>query len=224
MKKRMLSLLLALGMGLSLAACGETETTDVPSKAPAGDGSWAVYWYLCGSDLETNYGCATTDLNELLEVQLPENVTVVIETGGAAEWQNDVGGRLQAPALRLQQRRLAAGGRADPRPAWATAQTLAGLPAVCQRRTIPPTRRRCVFWNHGGGSVCGAAFDELYDYDSLTLDGDVRSAFNSRLAALGRGAAAPWSWWALTPASWPRWTWRTTFSEHCQVSGGIGRD
>ena len=42
MKKRMLSLLLALGMGLSLAACGETETTDVPSKAPAGDGSWAV--------------------------------------------------------------------------------------------------------------------------------------------------------------------------------------
>ena len=82
MKKRMLSLLLALGMGLSLAACGETETTDVPSKAPAGDGSWAVYWYLCGSDLETNYGCATTDLNELLEVQLPENVTVVIETGG----------------------------------------------------------------------------------------------------------------------------------------------
>lgn len=55
MKKRMLSLLLALGMGLSLAACGETETTDVPSKAPAGDGSWAVYWYLCGSDLETNY-------------------------------------------------------------------------------------------------------------------------------------------------------------------------
>ncbi|MEE1368035.1 MAG: hypothetical protein U0K16_05135 [Evtepia sp.] len=38
MKKRMLSLLLALGMGLSLAACGETETTDVPSKAPAMDG------------------------------------------------------------------------------------------------------------------------------------------------------------------------------------------
>ena len=97
MKKRMLSLLLALGMGLSLAACGETETTDVPSKAPAGDGSWAVYWYLCGSDLETNYGCATTDLNELLEVQLPENVTVVIETGGAAEWQND-----QVDASKLQ--------------------------------------------------------------------------------------------------------------------------
>ncbi len=97
MKKRMLSLLLALGMGLSLAACGETEMTDVPSKAPAGDGSWAVYWYLCGSDLETNYGCATTDLNELLEVQLPENVTVVIETGGAAEWQND-----QVDASKLQ--------------------------------------------------------------------------------------------------------------------------
>ena len=52
------ALLLTLVLVLSLAACGETETTDVPSKAPAGDGSWAVYWYLCGSDLETNYGCA----------------------------------------------------------------------------------------------------------------------------------------------------------------------
>ena len=48
-----------------------------------------MYWYLCGSDLESNYGCATTDLLEMLEVQLPENVNVVIQTGGAAVWQND---------------------------------------------------------------------------------------------------------------------------------------
>ena len=53
------------------------------------DGSWAVYWYLCGSDLETEGGCATTDLEEMLQVELPENVNVVIQTGGAVEWQNE---------------------------------------------------------------------------------------------------------------------------------------
>ena len=49
----------------------------------ASEESWAIYWYLCGSDLESDYGAATADLMELLEVDLPENVTVVIETGGA---------------------------------------------------------------------------------------------------------------------------------------------
>jgi hypothetical protein len=33
-------------------------------------------------------------------------------------------------------------------------------------------------WNHGGGSVSGAAFDELYDYGSLTLD-ELYQAFGS---------------------------------------------
>lgn len=30
--------------------------------------------------LESQYGCATEDLSEMLEVSLPENVTVVVET------------------------------------------------------------------------------------------------------------------------------------------------
>ena len=32
---------------------------------------WAIYWYLCGSDLESNYGSATEDLSELMEAELP---------------------------------------------------------------------------------------------------------------------------------------------------------
>ena len=99
--KQDISLLLALLMCLCLAACGG-EPVEEPTGA-AGDtgaalppvagaegepGSWAVYWYLCGSDLETGGGFATTDLQELMQVQLPENVTVVIQTGGAAVWQN----------------------------------------------------------------------------------------------------------------------------------------
>ena len=89
MKNKIFVFLLAAVMCLSLAACGGDEAADgsTPDAAPvfhAGDGSWAVYWYLCGSDLETNGGFATTDLSEMMEVQLPENVNVVIQTGGAA--------------------------------------------------------------------------------------------------------------------------------------------
>ena len=65
---RGLALLLALVMILPLTACGDAPL-DTPNGAS--DGSWAVYWYLCGSDLESEGGFATDDLSELLEVELP---------------------------------------------------------------------------------------------------------------------------------------------------------
>ena len=97
MKKKLLALFLALGMILTLAACGGEDTPEASDPAAevinpvegTGDGNWAVYWYLCGSDLETNGGFATIDLNEMMQVQLPEGVNVVIQTGGSAVWQNE---------------------------------------------------------------------------------------------------------------------------------------
>lgn len=80
---------LSLLGSLPVSANDETEET------------WAVYWYLCGSDLESQYGCATEDLSEMLEVSLPENVTVVVETGGATEWQNETVDPLLPGALCL---------------------------------------------------------------------------------------------------------------------------
>ena len=48
--------------------------------------TWAVYWYLCGSNLESEDGAASADLAELLKARLPDNVKVVIQTGGASKW------------------------------------------------------------------------------------------------------------------------------------------
>ena len=134
MKKKWLALLLALVMALSLTACG--DTADVPSPE---DGSWAVYWYLCGSDLESEGGFATSDLSELMEVELPENVTVVIETGGAATWYNDTVDpeKLQRYVYNSEGLQLVD----EQRPAWATARRWR-ISCCLPRRTIPPTRRR----------------------------------------------------------------------------------
>ena len=88
MRKNVISLLLALVMLVSLTACGgDTPASD---ETDAADGTWAVYWYLCGSDLESGGGFATSDLSELMEVELPEEVNVVIQTGGSSVWQNDL--------------------------------------------------------------------------------------------------------------------------------------
>ena len=68
MKKRILSSLLALFLVLAFGACGEDISTPEPN---AEAGTWAIYWYLCGSDLESNGGFATSDLMEMMEVALP---------------------------------------------------------------------------------------------------------------------------------------------------------
>ena len=174
MKKKLLALLLALAVCLSLAACGGDEPEPAPSdtdKNPVADeindGSWAVYWYLCGSDLETNGGFATTDLAEMMEVQLPENVNVVIQTGGAAVWQNDMmdPSKLQrwlynSEGLQL----LEESGTAN----MGDAQTLYEFLDFANTN-YPADKVAVTFWNHGGGSVNGAAFDEIHDLDSLDL-------------------------------------------------------
>lgn len=187
MKKKLPALLLILALLLSLAACGG-DTPEEPSgsaeptqgqqsASPGGSGeSWSIYWYLCGSDLESGGGFATSDLEELMEVTLPENVNVVIETGGCSEWQNDF-----VDASRLQRWVYGSEGLklVDEQPSanMGEAQTLADFLAFASEN-YPADRTAVLFWNHGGGSVSGAAFDELYDLDSLTLD-EMYAAFTS---------------------------------------------
>ncbi|WP_295868280.1 clostripain-related cysteine peptidase [uncultured Oscillibacter sp.] len=177
MKKRVWALLTALAISLSLAACGDEGDVSTPAPAATGGdgGSWAVYWYLCGSDLETNYGCATTDLSEMMEVQLPENVNVVIETGGASVWQNDEmdPSKLQrwlynSEGLQLLEEQDTAN--------MGDAQTLYEFLDFANTN-YPADHVAVTFWNHGGGSVSGAAFDELHDLDSLDLS-EMYQAFN----------------------------------------------
>ena len=175
MKKKLLCLLLALLLVLPLAACGDDpDTPDRHLDIDVESGTWSIYWYLCGSDLETNYGCATQDLMELMEVTLPENVRVVIQTGVAKEWQNNV---VNADILQRYVYDSAGLTLVDELPpaSMGDTATLTDFLRFC-KTYYPAEHTAVLFWNHGGGSVNGAAFDERYYLDSLTLD-EMRTAF-----------------------------------------------
>ncbi len=185
MKKKLLAIFLVLTMSFSLVACGdgvmETAASDpgpVENEAArqVEEGSWSIYWYLCGSDLESSGGFASTDLGELMEVELPENVNVVIETGGSSAWQNDF-----VDAEKLQRYVYSSEGLElvdeQPSASMGEAQTLADFLEFA-KNNYPADKTAVVFWNHGGGSVSGASFDELYGYDSLTLE-EMSDAFQS---------------------------------------------
>lgn len=166
--KKLISLFCSLALLFCLAGCssgGGDSSTD-----------WAIYWYLCGSDLESNGGFASGDLAELMQVELPENVKIVIETGGASEWHNDY-----VDATKLQRWVYDSNGLSlvDEQPAASMGEsaTLADFLKFANS-TCPANNVAVVFWNHGGGSVTGASFDELYGGDSLTLS-EMSEAFGS---------------------------------------------
>ena len=112
----------------------------------------------------------------MLQVDLPENVNVVIQTGGAAVWQNEYmdPAKIQrwlynSEGLQLLEEQDTAN--------MGEAQTLYEFLAFANEN-YPADKVAVTFWNHGGGSVNGAAFDEIYGYDSLDLS-EMYQAFDA---------------------------------------------
>ena len=46
--------------------------------------------YLCGTDLESRSKMATSDLQEMLDADLGDDVNLIVYTGGCKQWQNSV--------------------------------------------------------------------------------------------------------------------------------------
>ena len=138
------------------------------------DGTWAIYWYLCGSDLESEGAFASSDLEEMMRVRLPDNISVVIETGGAKLWHN---GAANSNTRYLYDSSGLTFLEQLPSANMGDSRTLEDFLRFCNEN-YPADRQAVIFWNHGGGSVAGVAFDERYGFDSLTLP-EIRRAFEA---------------------------------------------
>ena len=160
-KWKVTALLLAMLLLLSTTGCGADDTA-------LSDNEWAIYFYLCGSDLETNGGAATNDLAELLEVQLPENVKIIIQTGGASQWQNELISSEFTERYVFDSNGLSLVEQL-PQANMGDENTLSEFLAFA-KENYPAEKTGFIFWNHGGGSIGGAAYDENFGGDSLKLD------------------------------------------------------
>lgn len=124
--------------------------------------------YMLGSDLESDGGCATADIEEMCEATLGENVNVVIQTGGADKWEHSKVAKDHVQRFTIQDGELK------------LEQNL-GLVSMVEAETVseflswsvrkfPADRYGVIFWNHGGGTVLGFGDDEYFPEDELALD------------------------------------------------------
>ena len=158
----------------SPAATKQYDAANFTDDYNAND-TWVIQWYLCGTDLETNYGSATQDILEVQNVKLPPNVKFVIETGGANQWQNDTVNngaveRYLYDSDGLQ--RLESLPDAD----MGDVNTLTDFIRYGKEK-FSADHRIFIFWDHGGGSVGGICYDERTQH-SLSLN-DLTQAFSA---------------------------------------------
>lgn len=168
------------GFGLSLSldeSGGLVINRSSTGSVPMGeDGTWTVFVYLCGTDLESNHGLATDDLLEMLEGSTGDDVRFVLQMGGTNEWWNET----VDPSV-LQRYEISEGELylvdEQPGASMGDAGTLTEF-LKWGVENYPAAKMGLIFWNHGGGSISGVCFDERYDNDSLSL-----SEIDSALAA-----------------------------------------
>ena len=164
----------------------DTALDDAPYDAyTAKDGTWAFYWYACGSDIELRTKLNTTasgKILEMMEATLPDNVTVVIQAAGAEQWH------FEAVDPSVTNRFVYRGNTMtalEPQPLMnmGDPETLADFLAFCNRE-YPAQNQVVIVYNHGGGSLYGIAFDKLFDNDRLTIP-ELREVMQIRPAASG---------------------------------------
>ncbi len=140
------------------------------AETPMGDeGTWTIFVYMCGSDLESENGLASGDIEEMVAGSQSENVKFVFQTGGAGAWADTYG--ISADKT---QRYVVTDGEitiVDEKEQvnMGTSEVLTDFLSWGIENYVA-ANMGIIFWNHGGGSVSGVCFDELNENDSLSLE------------------------------------------------------
>ena len=159
-----------------------------------------ILLYICGSDLESNgqtsassaAGYASGDITEILKVgSQPDDVNVVIETGGAKCWKTTHG------INKSYLERYHVANKSLVRDSQETKANM-GLTSTLQSfitwgvQTYPADRISLVLWNHGG-AMRGVCYDENYSSDCLT-NSEVKTAVANSFTSLGRSTSDKFEW------------------------------
>lgn len=164
------------GSSSSSSSSGGGEVPPTPTPT---DDEWTIMVYMCGADLESDSrdgGYASKDIEEIRKtLNQPDNVNIIIETGGAASWKsNIIGGsgtrKVTAGELgryHIENNNFVKDGKVD-NANMGDKDTLKSF-LNWGFETYPANKYGLILWNHGG-AMEGVCFDENYGNDGLTAD------------------------------------------------------
>ena len=167
MKMKPLLFAVLLGLLMFGLSCAQAQTT-------------TVMMYMCGTDLQED---CVRDMYEMCSVNLPEDVNVVVQAGGASVWADS---ELTPYALNRFIIRDGAFGNLETLPgdSMGDGKTLQHF-LEWAVPSYPADRYILVLWDHGGGSDQGMCFDETANDDGMTIHEIYEALYNFQEANEG---------------------------------------
>ena len=138
---------------------------------------FTIMVYLCGTDLESQYGMAVNDLVEMANASTSDKLNVIVYTGGAKKWYTNAVSSRYNQIIKIEGdgnisylvENAGTGTMLD-------TDTLTSFIEYCADN-FEANRYGFIFWDHGGGSISGYGYDEKFpDQDPLSLT-DIDKAF-----------------------------------------------
>lgn len=133
------------------------------------DDQFTIMVYMCGTDLESNYGAATSDILEMCEANISDCVNILLYTGGTSEWQNSL---VSSDTNQIWQviyedivcieEDMGSKPMTDP-------ATLSDFVSYCSEH-YPANRNVLIMWDHGGGALYGYGSDEIFGGASMQIN------------------------------------------------------
>ncbi|MBQ9278088.1 MAG: hypothetical protein IJ224_05585 [Lachnospiraceae bacterium] len=196
MRKRIGAICAALLLSLSLFGCGNSnygDTKDTKRKfannysdriklkddyensfnnlmVATGEASELMLVYMVGSNLESEAGLASLDIEEMQKSGFDnENIRILICTGGSNYWWND---DISADEVAIYE--VNSGTEKITKLDVMQGDNMADPATLTEfldyaYDNYEANYYSLVLWNHGGGAVLGYGGDERYDYDTLSM-------------------------------------------------------
>ncbi len=150
----------------SVAAGARDKRTTIVGN---GKDTITIMVYMCGTDLESKYGMATADLNEMKAATISDKINIIVYTGGCKAWKDSKISnkknqiyQVKSGQLILLEDDMGSGPMTDP-------ANLTAFIKYCNKN-YPANRNELIFWDHGGGSLSGYGYDEKNSsYGSMKL-------------------------------------------------------
>ena len=135
--------------------------------------------YMCGSDLESEEGYASSDIEEMLESQLAKEVNLLIYTGGTKLWENNNISSDRNQIFKVENNELTLVRDDIGMKYFSRPDTLTEF-LNWSKENYPADRYGLILWDHGGGAVSGFGFDENEpdENESLTID-EIKTALDN---------------------------------------------
>ncbi|MCQ2418981.1 MAG: clostripain-related cysteine peptidase [Clostridia bacterium] len=115
--------------------------------------------YMCGTDLESKYGMATSDLTEMANANIADNVNLIVETGGCSKWKTTGISNSCNQIYKVVHGKLIPVEKDFGNNPMTDHKNLTKFIQYCTKN-YSADRYMLILWDHGGGSLTGFGYDE----------------------------------------------------------------